>query len=435
VNNTFKYAALAAFIGATGVAHADPAETKGGIKIKTEDGRFEATVGGRIQFDYYLFSEDDGALIGTTPFGSGVAASGDNRGGAAFRRAYLTLTGKAYGWDYKFENDFAGQTCSISSSTTSCPTGPAGMREMWIGTKVGPGKLIIGQHKPFRGMEEMASSNEISLMERPNATASGIYNGRQFLTGLFYKGNTEQFGYGVHATTLAAATAQTEGSSFGGRVYWFPMSEDGKTLHLGLAYSTDREDAGSATAAPSFTYGGRRGISLGLGNAGAANASSFGTQTTIHGEVAGSFGSFFGQAEYAMATLEDAYAGPSDADVTAYYAQVGYLVTGEKKVYKKDRGAFGAPKPNNSYGAIELVARYEASENSDTTTAAANGCSLGGVAAGSYQTCEGSQITLGANWYVNPNVRFMLNYYLASADVGSGKDEPEAISARAQFGF
>lgn len=427
MNNTLKYAALAAFIGATGVAHADPAETKGGIKIKTEDGRFEATVGGRIQFDYYLFAEDDGALIGTTPFGSGVAAAGDNRGGAAFRRTYLTLTGKAYGWDYKFENDF-----------TTTATNGASFREMWIGTKVGPGKLIIGQHKPFRGMEELASSNEISLMERPNTTATGIYNGRQFLTGLFYKGNTEQFGYGIHATTLAAATAQTEGHSFGGRVYWFPMSEDGKTLHLGLAYSTDREDASSAAAAPSFQYGGRRGISLGLGNAGASVGSGFGTQTTIHGEVAGSFGSFFAQAEYAMATLENAYgpaASAQDADVTAYYAQVGYFLTGEKKVYKKDRGAFGAPKPINSFGAVELLARYEASENSETATAAANGCSLGGVAAGSYQTCEGSQITVGANWYVNPNVRFMLNYYMGEADVGSGKDSPEAVSVRAQFGF
>lgn len=425
MNNTLKYAALAAFIGATGAAHADPAETKGGIKIKTDDGRFEASVGGRIQFDYYSFSEDDGALIGSTAFGSGVAAN-DNRGGAAFRRAYLTLAGKAYGWDYKFENDFAGNP----------GTGGGTFREMWIGTKVGPGKLMIGQHKGFRGMEELTSSNEITLMERPNTTATGIYKDRQFLRGLFYKGNTDSFGYGIHAATLTGEAGDpTEGTSFGARAYWFPMSDDGQTLHFGLAYSTDREDTNSKGASAVFQYGGRRGISLGLAGAGEALASKFGTQNTIHGEVAGSFGSFFAQAEYAQATLENAYAGPSDADVTAYYVQAGYFVTGEKKVYKKDRGAFGSPKPINSYGAVELVARYEASENTETTTAAKNGCSLTGVADGSFQTCEGSQITVGANWYVNPNVRFMLNYYLAQADVGAGKDEPEALSMRAQFGF
>ncbi|MDO9451499.1 MAG: porin [Stagnimonas sp.] len=427
MSNTLKVAALAVLAVAAGNVYADPAETKGGIKIKTEDGRFEANVNGRIQFDYYSFSEDQGAVIGTAPFGTAVVANGANRGGAAFRRTYLTLSGKAYGWDYKFENDF----------TTTAANGGS-FREMWIGTSVGPGKLIIGQHKPFRGMEEMASSNEITLIERPNTTATGIYAGRQFLTGLFYKGNTDTFGYGVHATTLAAATAQTEGHSFGGRAYWFPMSEDGRTLHVGLAYSSDREDAGSAGAAPVFQYGGRRGISLGLGNAGAVTGSGFGTQSTIHGELAGSFGSFTAQGEYAMATLEDGFgtaAAPSDIDVTAYYVQASYFITGEKKVYKKDRGAFGAPKPINSYGAVEAVVRYEASENDETTTGAARGCSLGGVAAGSYQTCEGSQITVGANWYVNPNVRFMANYYLASADVGAGKDEPEAITVRAQMSF
>lgn len=426
MSKAFKLFALTVLAGAAGTVYADPATTTGGIKIKTEDGRFEANVNGRIQFDYYSFSEDQDARIGTTPFGSGVVANGANRGGAAFRRTYLTLSGKAYGWEYKFENDFTAAGAGTS------------FREMWIGTNVGPGKLIIGQHKPFRGMEELASSNEITLIERPNTTATGIYAGRQFLTGLFYKGNTDTFGYGVHATSLQNSVATTEGHSFGARGYWFPMSTDGATVHLGLAYSTDREDAGSLNAAPTFLYGGRRGISLGLGNAGAALGSGFGTQSTIHGELAGSFGSFTAQAEYAMASLENAFgtaAAPQDADVTAYYVQASYFITGEKKVYKKDRGAFGTPKPINSYGAVEAVVRYEASENDETTSAAANGCALGGVAAGSFQTCEGSQITVGANWYVNPNVRFMLNYYLGQADVGAGKDEPEAITVRAQMSF
>ena len=164
MSNTLKIAALAVLAAAASNVYADPAETKGGIKIKTEDGRFEANVNGRIQFDYYSFSEDTGATIGTTAFGSGVVANGANRGGAAFRRTYLTLSGKAYGFDYKFENDF----------TTTSANG-ASFREMWIGRQIGPGKLIIGQHKPFRGMEELASSNDITLMERPNTTATGIY--------------------------------------------------------------------------------------------------------------------------------------------------------------------------------------------------------------------------------------------------------------------
>ncbi len=430
MSNTLKVAALAVLAVAASNVYADPATTAGGIKVRTEDGRFEANVNGRIQFDYYSFSEDEDARIGTTPFGSGVAANFANRGGAAFRRTYLTLGGKAYGWEYKFENDF----------TTTAVNG-ASFREMWIGTKVGPGKLIIGQHKPFRGMEELASSNEITLIERPNTTATGIYAGRQFLTGLFYKGNTDSFGYGVHATSLQNGVASTEGHSIGGRAYYFPLSADGRTLHVGLSYSSDREDAGSLNAAPTFQYGGRRGVNLGLGGAGSSVASGFGTQDTIHGELAGSFGPFTAQAEYAMATLDNAYdvtggGQDQDADITAYYVQASYFLTGEKKVYKKDRGAFGTPKPNNAFGAVEAVVRYESSENDETVAGQGRGCALGGVAAGSFQSCEGTQLTVGANWYVNPNVRFMLNYYMGEADVNAnGQDEPDAITVRAQMSF
>lgn len=415
MSKTFKLFAVTILAGAASTVYADAATTAGGIKVKTEDGRFEANINGRVHFDYYSFSEDEGATFGSNAL--------TNRGGAAFRRVRVDLSGKAYGWEYKIENDFAGQGTTATGGANG-----SGFREMWIGTKVGPGKLIIGQHKGFRGMEELASSNEITLIERPNTTATGIYAGRQFLTGLFYKGNTDTFGYGVHATTLQAGTLTTEGHSFGARGYWFPMSSDGQTVHVALAYSSDREDVGSATAAPSFAYGGRRGASLGLGNAGsifnlpAGTQNGLGTQNTIHGELAGSFGSFTAQAEYAMATLENSLgsaAAPDDLDVTAYYVQASYFVTGEKKVYKKDRGAFGSPKPINSFGAVEAVVRYEASEND----------------AGAADV-EGSQITLGANWYVNPNVRFMLNYYIGEAENAAGaKDEPEAITVRAQMSF
>ncbi len=428
MSKTLKLAALSALALAASNVYADQAETKGGIKVKSADGRFEASIGGRIHFDHYSFSEDTDARIGTTAYGSGAAAS-QNRGATNFRRARLTLQGKAYGWSYKFEEDFTG-------------AGTAGFRELWIGTNVGPGELILGQHKPFRGMEEMTSSNEITFMERPNTTATGIY-ASQFVTGAFYKGTFAEKagGYGVHAASLANSSNTTEGNTFGGRVFYAPIAGDTSNLHVGLAYSVDREDAGSSNAAAVFNYGGRRGVALGLGNAGSALTSGFGTQKTLHGELAYSFGPATFQAEYAKADLEKQFditggAQDNDAEVTAYYVQGSYMVTGESKPYKKGAGVFGNPKAKNTFGAVEVAVRYEASENKDTTTGQARGCSLTGVAAGSYQTCEGSQVTVGANWYVNPNTRFMLNYYLPVVEVNStSEDKPEAVSLRAQFSF
>src|SRR5690606_34268763 len=66
-------------------------ETKGGIKITSPDKKFEASLGGRIHFDAYAFDRDLAATTGTSEF----------------RRARLTLAGKALGWDYKVEQDFS----------------------------------------------------------------------------------------------------------------------------------------------------------------------------------------------------------------------------------------------------------------------------------------------------------------------------------------
>ena len=61
------------------------------------------------------------------------------------------------------------------------------LRETWVSTKLGSGLVTVGQFKPYRGMEELTSSNEITLMERPSTSSTGIYNGRQFLMGMGYK--------------------------------------------------------------------------------------------------------------------------------------------------------------------------------------------------------------------------------------------------------
>ncbi|MGH8431516.1 MAG: porin, partial [Solimonas sp.] len=314
-----KYAALAVFIGVVATpAMADKAETKGGLKIKTDDGRFEMAIGGRIHFDYYVFSEDDNAAFGSSAL--------TNNGGADFRRTYLTLTGKVYGWKYKFEHDFAADSGA----------GKTGYREMWVSTNLGPGELVLGQFKPFRGMEELTSSNEITLIERPTTSASGIYRNRQFQMGAGYKGLiADQFGYGAHLVALNAAGGTSEGMGYGARAYWFPIASETQAVHLGLSYSSDREDVGSSEVQAAFNYGGRRGPGQNLARAGAvfnspvpagatAVQNGLGEQDTWALELGGAFGPLTAQAEYANASFNDVFgstAAPRDSDVTAWYVQ------------------------------------------------------------------------------------------------------------------
>lgn len=120
-------------------------ETKGGLKVTSADKKFEASLGGRIHFDAYAFGDD-------------VVA---NTNATEFRRARLTLSGKAYGWEYKMEQDFAAGT------------NLDGIRDLYIARPMLGGKLTIGHFKPYRSMEELTSSNEILMMERPVTSASG----------------------------------------------------------------------------------------------------------------------------------------------------------------------------------------------------------------------------------------------------------------------
>lgn len=410
MNQLTRLAAVAALLAA-GPALADTAETKGGIRIKTDDGRFEANLGGRIHLDYYTLMEDDtaGSRSSTQP----------PVGGAEFRRTRITLSGKAYGWDYKFE-------CDFTSSGTGC------YRDMYLATALGPGKVTIGHFKPYRGMEELTSSNEITLMERPFASASGVFANRQFGTGLGWQANlAERFTLGVYAQNQYSHQNPTrnEGWQYGGRFTFAPMMDEGSTLHLGASGGIENGSnlAPASIRASSANYGGRRGASLTLGTAGAASATAGNDVTHVGLELAGAFGPAFFQAEAMQLTLADAAlvsGTPEDQDVLAWYAMASWFVTGESKAYKKATGVFASPKPKNAFGAFELVARYDVAENQDA---------LAGVDA------EASAITAGLNWYTNPNVRFMLNYTVGTGDnnsVAPGfEDEPEHVGVRAQFSF
>lgn len=446
MNSFIKYGALAAFIGASiGAAQADTAETKGGFKIKTDDGRFEMSIGGRIMFDLYSLSEDQDA-VAEDPAGSGRSArfgsntaGNDSRSSTYFRRLYLTLKGKAYGWTYKFEPDFAG------ASTAGTDTRDIAFQDVYISHAFGPGEVFIGQIKPFRGMEELTSSNDLTMMERPFASAAGIFASpsREFQQGVFYKADIGDFLLGAGFFDLRRDnTRATEGVGYNARAVYAPLRNDGKVLHVAVSYSdenpqTNGNDATTDNIGSSFSYAGRRGPS-----AGAFTTTGGEHAATVGGELAGAFGPATLQAEYMLQKLDQvSTASPDSQDVVAWYVQGSYFVTGESKPYKKGEGAFGQPKPKNDFGAIELAVRYDSGENKDSNTAcnvtipAVTGSAPLPAITVLATECSATALTLGANWYVNPNVRFMLNYIIGENDRGFAKDKPEAITARAQFAF
>ena len=356
-------------------------DTKGGIKITSADKKFEAQIGGRVQFDAYAFDRDIAATTGTTEF----------------RRARLTLQGKAYGWDYKVEQDFAAGT------------NLEGMRDVFIAKSALGGKFTIGHFKPYRSMEELTSSNEILMMERPFASATGLFSGRQFQQGVGYLRAGGNYTAGFTAFNLRGASgSRNEGVGYAGRVTFAPINTADSTLHFGAWASNENNNLGSADLSAVANYAGRRGPSLTIATVTGASRN----QVTAYGlEAAGSFGPMFFQGEYANATFGQPI-GP-DQDVATWYLQGSWHLNGGHKPYKAGTGVFGSA-PVADKGLWELTARYDTIENKDLNR-------------------EASSWILGLNYYVNPNLRFMFNY--TQGDNSVTGDETGQYALRTQFAW
>ena len=361
-------------------------ETKGGIKVTSADKNFEASLGGRIHFDAYTFDNDVAATTDTTEF----------------RRARLTLSGKAFGWEYKVENDFA------AGSNLD------GIRDLYIARNMLGGKVTIGHFKPYRSMEELTSSNEILLMERPSTSATGIYSGRQFQQGVGYLRAGNNYTFGVSAFNMRSApTARTEGMGVSGRATWAPIDSGTTTLHLGGSYSHENLNKGTPSVSAVSNYAGRRGPSLTMATTSAAVGTNDSQVDTFGLEAAFRNGPFFVQSEYARASFGQS-SGTSQ-EVDAFYVQGSFMLNGGLKAYKGATGVFGSPVVPADKGLWELVARYDVMENQDlldTRTTSA---------------------LLGVNYYINPNMRVMLNWTQGKNDKTG--DEPSQIALRTQFAF
>ncbi|MBA3755774.1 MAG: porin [Nitrosomonas sp.] len=399
---------------------------KGGPRIKSDDGNFEIGLNGRGHFDVHSLYPDQ-ASPNYPAFGSQLLSSSDHDG-FNWRRTYATVTGKIHNVNFKFENDFA------------ITPFPHSLREAWVSTKLGPGQLTLGQFKPYRGLEEITSSNEITLMERPSTSSTGIYGGRQFLTGIGYRSMLrDNFGVGIYVMSLSHFGLPVEGVTYGGRTVWLPLDKDGNRLHLGFSISRDTANKDSLSARIVDVYGGRQGVTQTLGVAGAGfGAPHSNSQSTFSAEAAYAIGPLTLQGEYALSRLDNTHqvnGNLRNSTIQAFYVQASWFVTGEHAVYRKDRGAFGKPQPSGKWGALELAGRYDLAENIDQSLIA-NPCKT------DTSKCQVQVITLGVNWYPYQNIRVMLNYYLSAAMMGNTgpgtpthKDNLSVVSLRTQISF
>ena len=414
------------------------ANWKNGLELQSANKDFRVHIGGRTQVDAIGLSESD-AFTGAGGVGDADAVN--------FRRARLRVDGTlwevhefASEWDFANSvNDNVGlQGASqvvgnLGNTNVIHVTAPT---DLWWDVKELPfvGHFRFGNMKEPLGMEHSTSSRYLDFLERSfnqdaftgpfnNGFSPGmmIWNETEseratYAFGVF-KNTTNVFAYGVGDGEYAATS----------RVTWLPWYDDDSKgrglLHLGLAGSLRDPDE------QVVRYRSRGSLRNGPGafNPVFADTGTFfaDEQQMIGAEAAMNLGSLTLQAEYMGSNNTDArpLTGPGafgDVYVEGFYVQAMYFLTGEHRVYEKERGAFTRVTPLENWflvrtdeglchglGAWQVGARYSKLDLNDTAI-------NGGVI---------QDVTLGLNWFWNPNMKWQFNYVVmdreAPASVGA----------------
>jgi phosphate-selective porin OprO/OprP len=350
-----------------------------GIRMDSANGAFKLKIGGRTQNDWSWF-------WGTESVRDGLPDE-EIEAGEEFRRARLYIGGTIYSnIDFMAEYDFAN--------------GAVKARELWIGTTFCNNvRFQVGSMKEPFGLEELTSDLFTTFVERSSADQafapsyntgfllSGVAadDNMTWAAGVFRNANNAGDDFGNTRSGEYNVTARLTGRPWVG-------GED-EFLHLGAAGSYRTPDSNFAA------FGAQPEMHLApfLTGTGALHVN------RVHlyeGEAAFVQGPFSAQAEYFYATTHRGEDGPTP-NFYGWNAQASWFLTGESRPYDKTKGVFGRIKPKSNFdgggegwGAWEVAARWDTLNLNDD-----------GVDGGHMNI-----LTLGMNWYLNPNTKVQLDW-------------------------
>lgn len=358
-----------------------------------------AVVGGRLHLDFARFDND----------GRGTP----NRDDTEIRRAWLDVSGRFFAVDYKMEADFSGDRVEAKDVFVSRGFGDAG-------------RLTVGQFKQYFSLDDRTGSNYGSFLERGNAgtTLAPLYR-----LGASWQANPGDFTWAASIYSLESIDAwQVKGRAAGGRITWAPSPAAGDVLHLGVSLARELYDNPGADGAPGLRIRPRPAGHLSDESRLTLVDFSDGRDTDVDKwslEYAQVRGPLSWQGELSGATFDD---GAQRGNVLAGYGMLSWFVTGESRAYDPRTGRFARVRDiRQAAGAFELALRYDQMRGDQHRT-------------GLPDLRDGSTAawTLGGNWYLRDNLRFMLNLIESRNRDGLAHvtvDRTRAVTGRLQFDF
>jgi phosphate-selective porin OprO and OprP len=393
--------------------------------ITAADGRSSIAVRANVQLDSAIYGEaKEGPL--TTDFRRGSTGATANREingardfseGFYFRRARFGVEGTiASDFNYRLLLELGG----------SGTEGPTRINDAWIAyTGLAPFTFQIGAFAPPANMDDGTSPEDLVFLERASGSElSRSLGGADGRIGIGAKAGGARWMSAFSLTTRTVSDAEVFDSQLAAvaRAGGLIATAGDYNVHLGASgtYVFSPADQGSSAAPPrhairlrdrpEIRVDGTRLIDTGAIDA--AHASVIGV------EFGANWKNFYLQGEHFWFDVERrASSALADPAFSGYYLQGSWVMTGESRRYNPVTGSFQNPRPRDAFssaggrGAWELAARYSRM-NLDFAAGPAGTAALPGSIRGGDQDV----LTLGVNWYVNPNFKVMMNYLLIDVD-------------------
>ena len=440
----------------------------------TRDGFFTASLRANVMVDAAYYNQDSPGPIATDlrreAAGTGVRAR-DLNSGTVFRRARLGIEGKVFrDFTYNLITEFGGSGTEDTGR----------IYEMWVQYNGVPGLAVrAGAFEPQNGLGSNVSTSNMMMLERPavaeisrNIAGGDTRTAIQVMRFGEFGGDTSLGGSYTIAAAFTGSPPSSVNSAGGfatqsfdeqrsltGRIVVAPTPNPDTLIHLGVngSYVITPAD-GSGPDATGVLPAGAQPIQfrdrpelrvdstrlIDTGSIDAAHAWHYGV------ELGFQYQSFTIQGEYINFGIDRRNSVLANPRFNGWYIEGSWVLTGEKRRYNTGNSVFDAPPSNNpwqpgsgGYGAFEIVARYSTvdlnyREGLPGTAQAADGIRGG----------EQTVASVGVNWYVNSNLRFMLDYLHVDVDrlspnaatfntpVGAQIGQTfDAIALRTQFGF
>jgi phosphate-selective porin OprO/OprP len=399
-----------------------------GFTLRSADGKNQLKLRGTVHLDgRYLDGTDPGGVVDSFQA----------------TRVRPTIEGTfASIFDFKLMPDFGQGRTVIQDAYVTARFNPAG-------------QLTVGKFKSPVGLERLQSANDMKWVQRAFPTSlapnrdiglqlGGDVGGGRFSYQLAYLNGSND---GSSSETFTDADINDD-KEYALRLFANPFAESDnfalRGLGIGIAGTyTDQTGSSTQPLLPSFRTPGQstffrfRQFSTTAGAP--AGTIADGERTRLAPQLYYYVGSFGLLGEYTEVSQDVSRVVPTGlredtVDTDAWQLAVSYFLTGEEASFRGYQPKTRFSLADNTWGAFELVARVQSLSVGDEAFTGGADSFADPLAAASQADSWG----LGLNWYLNDNVKWLLDYehttFEGGAATGDRQDE-DAIQLRLAVGF